>query len=36
MEKFEAQYEAQKIPEFYNSYFNYQAVKQQIKQAKKK
>ncbi len=36
MENFEPKYEAQKIPELYNLYFNYQAIKEVIAQTKSK
>ena len=34
MQDFEPKYEAQKIPELYNLYFDYQAIKRIIKDAK--
>ena len=34
MQDFEPKYEAQKIPELYNLYFDYQAMKRIIKDAK--
>ncbi len=34
MEKFKSKFEAAKIPEFYNFYFDYIAVKKEIAQAK--
>lgn len=34
MEKFESKFEAAKIPEFYNFYFDYLRIKKEIAQAK--
>jgi len=34
MDNFEAKYEASKIPEFYNFYFDYRRIKDEIHYAK--